>query len=254
MRKVFLSLLALPLLSASASTELATDADSAPDEVQVVSVNGIKDPELMSYRTLLAGLDAFEAHHDLAPAAPTLRFKLNSLAKDMNPESLSLRIQSDDAAIPVAIAMDGSFQLPRNQLAYEQNADLVLNQKKGSIRGREDVRTPGIPENMRRLGDLRLECQVRVAMAKAEMNMLQRAAITTVLMGTDWCQSKAAKRMSPAPAELKSAILLFGDRRLSLQIAPDKRYFVAPIADKTWPDDALIEFEFSDESLANGAH
>lgn len=255
MKRILLSFIAFPLLCAASDPEQSSGViPNSPDGIQVISISATKDPELMSYRTLLAGVDAFEAHHELAPGVPFLRFKLSpsSATETAYAEGLSLRIQGNDTSIPVPIAADGSFSLPRSQSAYDEGADLILNKKKGSFRGREEVRTPGIPENMRRLGDLRLECEVRIAMAKSEMNFLQRTAITTALMGSDWCQSKHVSRMSPASAALDSATVVFGERRLALQIAPDKRYFMAPIADKKWPDDALIEFQFSVTSLPTG--
>jgi hypothetical protein len=74
-------------LAANANTAQSTMQDEAKPpqhvdaspEVQSVSVKAMKDPEIKAYRSMVAGLDAFDKHHDLAPDAPALRFVLSSL-------------------------------------------------------------------------------------------------------------------------------------------------------------------------------
>ena len=44
----------------------------------VVRVNALRNPEVHAYRAVVAGLDAFDAHHDLAPAVPRLLFQVQT--------------------------------------------------------------------------------------------------------------------------------------------------------------------------------
>jgi hypothetical protein len=232
----------------------AQRADAAP-EVQSVTVNAIKDPEIKSYRSMLAGLDAFDNHHDRAPEAPALRFVLSSLSDgtgfDFSHTKLSIR--GDTVSIPVVIDADNSFVLPRNKQAQDDNADLILDLRKGKIRGRPDVRTPGVPVNMRRLGDLRLECEVRSAIAKADMNFVFRGAVAAATLGRGLCNSPNMHMGFFAGKNIKGLTLVSDTRREPLTSFSGPNYF-PPVGDKSWPDNTLVEFRFEDVSPAQEFH
>src|SRR6059058_3181297 len=102
-----------PLLAcvlACALAAAALPAARADDDVQSVKVTGIKDPEMRSYRSIAAGLDAFDDNRALAPAA-TLRFRM--MHKDggsaSEAEGLVLKLVSDIDSVPVPIGPDGVF-------------------------------------------------------------------------------------------------------------------------------------------------
>jgi hypothetical protein len=224
-------------------------AASAPDPepMQVVPVSGISNPEMRSYRSVVAGLDAFDEHHKLAPGAKEVRFilmvKRDRAASSTDP--LELKIVGAGPAITLALSEDGRFTVPRNTQAYEDDADLVLNRKKGDLQARPDVRSPGLPENVRRLGDLRLECQVTLAIAKKELPFLARAAATALMRTSDWCSAKefnfrfTATELVKGSVLAKGAVLAFADRKLTLRT--EGNTFFVPLSDPSWPDDALIE-------------
>jgi hypothetical protein len=210
--------------------------------MQVVPVNGMKKPEMRNYRAAWAGFEAFDKNHALAPAA-SLHFRMVS----RNPsavaplEGVELKIVGDET-IPVPIAADGMFTLPRVQAAYDSDALLVLNRKQGLLRASPDIRTPGLPENVRRLGDLRLECRVLVAVAKEEIPFMVNALINSVLLTRDWCSKEKLSIGFRAERKPASATLVHGDRRQGVQVTGEE--YVAPIGDSTWPDDAMIELTF----------
>ncbi len=247
MRKLVITLF---LVSAAASAaEPQVEKQESGNQVQEVVVEDTHDPLRHPYRAIWEGMDAFEKYHQLAPNA-SLRFRVfknNDLNKyAIDTEGLSVRIAGDETSMTIPIAADGTFALPKNQAAFDENADLMLNKKEKLYGGSPEVRTPGIAANMRRLGDLRLECQVGVAIAKKEMNFFQRAAINVLVLGKDLCEinKNNFSYSVAAPGRLASATIVSGDRR---KILPSRRYdFDAPIADQSWPDDALIEFEFAD--------
>lgn len=87
---------ALFLLAALAGG-LSGAATAASDEPPSVNVNSLKNPEMHAYRSVWAGLDAFEAHHALAPSAP-LKFRI--LRPDGSPVSTA-----DGLALRLAGAM-----------------------------------------------------------------------------------------------------------------------------------------------------
>ncbi|RLM48881.1 hypothetical protein DVK02_18545, partial [Halobellus sp. Atlit-31R] len=68
----------------------------------------------------------------------------------------------DSVSVPVPVAPDNSFVLPRNELALREDAAVVANRKTTSMTWRAQIITPGLPPGTRRLGDMRLECLVGV--------------------------------------------------------------------------------------------
>jgi hypothetical protein len=233
---------ALLLLAALAAAGLpgAAAAAAAPlEDTPSVNVNAIRNPEMRSYRSVWAGLDTFDAYRALAPAAP-LRFRI--LRADGSParsaDGLALRLASDDASVPVPVGADGLLSIERNRAAYDADATFILNQKDGTFSARPEIRTPGLPADVRRLGDLRLECRVMVAIAKERMSFVAKAALNTLMLGSDWCGKKDMNLAFPAPPGLESARLSHGGRTTELTLHDED--FMAPIGDRSWPDDALI--------------
>lgn len=209
-----------------------------------VEVNSIRNPEMRSYRSVWAGFKAFDEYRALAPGAP-LRFRL--LRPDGRPagaaDGLSLRLASDDGSAPVAIGADGMLDIARSQAAYDADAVFILNQKSGRFSARPEIRTPGLPDNVRRLGDLRLECRVAVAIAKEQIPFLARAAINTLMLGSDWCGKKDMNAAFTADRALDGASIGYGGRSAELILHGES--FMAPIGSPAWPDDALITLKFA---------
>ncbi len=238
---------ALLLLAALAGAGLAGTA-AAADDMPNVSVNGIRNPEMRSYRSVWAGLDAFDEFRALAPGAP-LRFRL--LRPDGRPagaaDGLALRLASDESSVPVPVGADGLLDIARSQAAYDADATFILNQKNGVFSARPEIRTPGLPDSVRRLGDLRLECRVTIAIAKEGMSFVARAALNTLMLGSDWCGKKDMNVAYPAPPGLESARISHGGR--SAELTLHETDFMAPIGDRRWPDDALIELRFAAPGL-----
>lgn len=210
-----------------------------------IAVSGTRNPELKPYRVMSAGLDAFDEFKPLAPNA-SLQFKLSRRGDPCgykaNWDGVSMRLAGNDTSIPIPISADGTFSLPRSKEAYDDEADLVLIQKKDLIRFQVDVRTPGLPANVRRMGDLRLQCQVVVAIGRKELNVAQRAAFNTLMLGADWCTAKRA-RFGFAPPGWSMGTTIVHDGKRTPYPADGYRLNV-PLYDKTIPDDALVESEF----------
>lgn len=218
----------------------------ADDEAgQLVVINGTRSPELQPYRYMLSGLDAFDDNHELAPNASQVRFRLykKSKAPADGFDTLTVRLFGNETEIPVPLAEDHSFALPRNRAAEDDNADVVLNQKKGHYGWMPDVRSAGVPAGMRRLGDIRLECRVLVGVAKNYIPFMVRALINTLTLTTDWCSFKDFNMNVRADREIASATLIDGATRVALKVTEDGKSYSAPIGNKQYTNDALIEFE-----------
>lgn len=220
-------------------------AGAQDDDTPMVQVDGLKNPQMQSYRAVVAGLDMFNKQHGLAPAAPEVRFRVLRKDEPVHEQNLSLRIASDDESVQLPISADGMFSVPRSESLYDAKADLIFNWKKNAYKVTPEVRTPGLPDNVRRLGDLRLECKVSLAMVKEEIPFWVVAMVNTVLLSSDWCMTtfKDAKFWFRGYAPVASAKLTFGER--SIDLKTKKHHFEAPTNDRSWPDDALIQLEFA---------
>ena len=235
--------LTIVMLACCAGAAMAQEA--APKSVEI---KGLKDPEMRSYRHVMAGLDVFEEDHAQAPAVPALRFRLKPRAStvDKSTDGITLRIEGKGDPIPVAIDADGTFTIVRNEAAFDDNADLIFNRKRRQFQAFADIRTPGLPANVRRLGDLRLECKVNMAIIKKEVPFLVRAAVNSVLLTTDWCAKLTIFLSMPEPKELARLTLTYQDRKRELSRREIEEIMETPLMDrKAWPDDTLVELEMA---------
>jgi len=150
--------------------------------------------------------------------------------------------------IKVPIDAGFTFVLPRDEAAADDNADLLLNKPKSGYRWQPAIRTPNLAPDMRRLGDLRLECEVLVGVAKEELGFMLKAMINSLLLTTRWCtHEKIRLSTSVSPRKLSKATLLHGEQRIDLKLSDKGRAYYPPLADKSYPDDTLIELEFADD-------
>lgn len=79
---------------------------------------------------------------------------------------LRLRLAGDTQSVDLPIDDAFTFELPRSQPFLDDNADLELSKPKTGYRWQPDIHSAGVPQGMRRLGDLRLECEVLINVAK----------------------------------------------------------------------------------------
>lgn len=236
--------------AASAGTQADAPAEAPAETGQSIHINSIRNPELKSYRVMAAGLDAFDDYHALAPGAREVRFKLvaGSRAPADAMQDLALRIAGNETSIALPLAADGSFTLPRSAQADSEDADLVTNKKKGNYRWQPSIHSDGVPAGMRRLGDLRLQCQVTIAIAKKEIPFWIRTLVGTLLRTTDWCASEQLKMHTRSDQAIASATLLDGERRIALKVEKEGRAFLSPIGDTRYGDDTLIELLYQPDA------
>jgi hypothetical protein len=237
-------------------------AGAAPQDKEsgTVHVNSVRNPEVHAYRAILAGLDTFDAQHALAPNVPQLLFQARTrsgapLKEDLlkgapGTEALAAVLAGDKAyALSLALDAEGRFQVPRSRPALDADAELRLSKKRSDVRVWPYVRSPGLAGNQRRLGDVRLECQVFVAIAKKEAPLHIVLLGNSVMLGSDWCASMKDQENAwdvSMPAKLNAASLREGKRSTVLRVKGSR--FELPIGDASWSNDAIVEVEYADDA------
>lgn len=240
-KAVLLTLCCLQLVASAAMADEAVAATSTEEAVRLhdVQVEGMRDPDWKSYKAMLQGVAAFDAKHQLAPTA-ALRFILSPRRPDVPMQGIRLRLESAESAVPVEIAPDYTFSLPVSEAAQQANAELVLNRKAKTVRWFPHIRSAALAPNQRRLGDLRLECEVIWAIDYDTIPFLMRNTVRA-LGGP--CHMSKGKFSFRAPERLISATLVAGERRAPLEVSAYQ--FTPPLHDKSWADDSLIELVFA---------
>jgi hypothetical protein len=239
------SILAMALLGGAAGA--AQEAESG-----VVHVNGVRNPETHPYRAIVAGLDSFDEHHALAPNAPGLLFQARTRGgRLLRPEMLKTgamgaRLSGDAFSLALPLDEEGRFEVPRSQRALDADAELVMSKKHSAVRVWPYVRSPGLGEDQRRLGDIRLECRVFTTIAKKEAPLHLVLLANAAMLGSDWCAALNDRQRTWSvftPARLVSAVLHDGGRSMALKV--NDSAFRVPIGDTSWSNDAIVELEYA---------
>ena len=232
-----------------------------------VVVTATRDPVKKSYRKMVEGAQLFEERRQLAPNA-SLRFKLIPRKPDTRIEGTQLAVEAESVSIPLKVAPDQTFTFERNRTALKENAQVMPNRKAGTMTWRADVRTPGLPPNIRRLGDLRLECEVgmKAGLISNYPSGFWGWLDELIAKNPDYCHRPAPRYLFFAERPVWSVTLVDGDRREVLSVdmlyagaARDPRWkndkhcdcealfdhaYFAPLGDESWPDDTLVQIEY----------
>jgi len=253
---------------------VAMTAAFAQDQpVATVNVTSTRDPVDKSYRKMIKGMERFEREHRYAPAA-SLRFHLLPRTPEVKMTGITLRVAGDTVSVPVPVAPDNSFVLPRNEQALREDAAVLANRKTTSMTWRALIQTPGLPPGTRRLGDLRLECRVGVEAGLVSNSSPLFGWISNALTTPEGvCNSPEGNYLFFAERPIFAVRLRAGDRSEVLpfdmlyaggiqtremlpfcdcQVLLDRTYY-APIWDTSWPDDTLVEFEYMRDDAAPAA-
>lgn len=252
------------ICAASAYNVRATAEQSANGaEITQVKVSArALDRDQKPYRDLLKAQRVFEENRKTAPTA-VMRFKVFPRHEESSMQGLTLTLRGNTVHRQIKLDNDGSFALEFDQLAYDEDADVVSNRKDRSLAWRADIRTPGLPPHTRRLGDLRLECKVDLAGTGAGLATGVKSPSFYVLAAvSDPCMSRSVYYGWIADEPIFSVTLKQGERHQELSCfylygchAPiifdamdwhahlRNRFYVLPIFDESWSDDALVVFE-----------
>jgi hypothetical protein len=244
------------------------DSTSGP-EIPRIEVVAQSNPDKKPYRLLVKAINVFEKNRRMAPDA-VMRFRVLPWHDESVMNGLTLTIRGRTVEKPVAVADDGSFGLEHDQQALDEGAEVVSNRNRASLAWRADIRTPGLPPNTRRLGDLRLECKVDLAGLGADLATGFKPLgywIATAFV-SDPCMLQHVSYAWFADQPVFSITAVSGSRQQTLPSAAlhginaqnidnnamdwhdhlRNRFYYLPVWDTSWPDDTLLTFEAMEDA------
>lgn len=202
----------------------------------------------------------FDKHHALAPAAD-LKFKVHARTQAEAAPSLELGLMTPAGRRPLVLDAEDRFVVDPAWRQLDERTEVRSRLADGRVTWRPDIRTPGLPEGERRLGDLRLQCRVAFGSGVARGTLLFGflPLDTADCADRDWSPSNFADR------PVFAVTLVHGERRLTLSarllhgLRDDggpkydwgyslrERMFRLPMGDTSWPDDTRVVFEAMDD-------
>ena len=261
------------LCSAAHAAAPSPSAASEPGEQQVevtAPLPGARDEKTLSQ--LLNARDAFERHHALAPDA-TLAFRLYAR---LDPKDLErLRLFRVDGRQRHEVPLDDRqrFALPPEWTRADADRGVLLqtNLPDGAVAWKVDVRSPGVPDDRRRLGDLRLECEADTFHGNLQRGL--RTPVSAIMDASDELCLLDDAEVWFAERPVFGVTLVSGARRRTLPYSylhgstgtmalaglfdwpyalRDRAYFL-PLEDRSWPDDTHVTFDAMDDPQPESA-
>lgn len=206
----------------------------------------------------------FQKHHALAPAAD-LKFKVYARSQADLAPSLDLALVTPAGRRPVVLDGDDRFTIDPAWRQFDERTEVRSRLADGRVTWRPDIRSPGVADGERRLGDLRLQC--RVGFGSGVARGMTGLAWLLALGGED-CDERDWSPSNFAERPVFAVTLVSGERRMTVSEALlhglrdgngadydwgyslRERMFRVPLGDKRWPDDTRVVFEGADDPPA----
>ncbi|WP_057298118.1 hypothetical protein [Pelomonas sp. Root1217] len=203
----------------------------------------------------------FEKFHALAPAA-ALKFKVYARTQADAAPSLELGLLTPAGRRPLVLDAEDRFVVDPAWRQLDERVEIRSRLADGRVTWRPDIRTPGVPEGERRLGDLRLQCRVAFGSGVARGTDFFGGLFSFAI---DDCWDRDWSPSNFADTPIFAVTLVHGERRLTLSerllhgLRDDggpkydwgyslrERMFRLPMGDASWPDDTRVVFEAMDD-------
>ena len=232
-------------VQARADTTQATEP-SVQDASASVNVKGMRDPDWKPYSAMLKGVKRFEEKHALAPGAE-LRFILEPRRADVDMHAIALRLESDEAGMAIPLGERNIFTLPVEPGPLYEKAELTVNRKAGSVRWIPYIRSAATSDTIRRLGDLRLACEVHWAIDKETLPFAMRTAMGALGGPCNFVSQKGTYSFAEGRRITAATISHNGK---SAPVPFSGASFTPPLREQDWSDDSVVELTFDSNQTA----
>jgi len=242
-----------------------------PAEPVVVSAAVLAPRDARTVAELRRAQALFEELRALSPQGE-LSFRVLARLNGAQTDRLGPQLVTVSGRIDITLDALSRFRLQPQWDALPPDTEVRSRLRDGGVAWRSDVRTPGLPPNTRRLGDLRLQCKLDWGVP------LGRSGV--VPGGSAWvsparqCESALTGAMNSQFADqpVLAIDLVHGARRERLSYfflhgagdnLPTRMFsggtdwahqlrdhmYRLPLHDRSWPDDTRVEFTFMDSAF-----
>jgi len=204
-------------------------------------------PMAWRFQLLEKALSTFEKRAAEEAPGAKLTFRLPKV--DAAEAGNQVEIVGADHHVPLPMPSNTSFSLKRGTLAEDDDSMVVVNRNfpKGEFNHPlVQVRSPGLPDGVRRMGDLRLACSVQMEMAKSEGLKFRAALAAASLFGFKVCDKLEAAKVEEPSGKYDTVTIEDGTRRL-VHAAKDKHQ--PELGDKAWSDNARISYTLNGQPV-----
>jgi hypothetical protein len=221
----------------------------ASDGINVGHRTDSSEAKPMAWRLSLLekARDVFEKRAPERAPGATMAFRLPKV--DAAQTGNQVEIVGADHRVPLAMASPNTFALKRGTLAEDSDSMVVVNRHfpKGEFNHPlVVVRSPGLPDGVKRMGDLRLACAAQMEMAKTEGLEFRATLAAASLFGFNVCDKLEATKVDEPTGPYDTVTIEDGGRRL-VQAAKDKH--PPELGDKGWSDNARISYTLNGQSV-----
>ncbi|UVO55365.1 hypothetical protein [Sphingomonas sp. SUN039] len=218
---------------AQAPAPVTTDAATDPQYSQEIVVLGLTPLTLLNPRDLADLRTAFARLGPVLAPRATIRMRITSPVVDGR-RAYTIAEGSDETT-EFEVAADGSFAFP--PLGEDGKHSLILSSGPPATGLRIGVMSPGSRTDARRIGDLRLECQLWWTLTRPRVSLLVRAAAGKV----GPCASKKFGYSVGIGRPMGEAVVNVPDgSSRKMWLSKSRRSAWAPLWDRTVPDDAVV--------------
>lgn len=218
----------------------------AQDAAASVNVKGIRDPDWKPYSAMLKGVARYEEKHALAPGAQ-LRFILEPRRADVDMQGIALRLEGEEAGLAIPLEERNVFSLPVGQGPLYDKAELTVNRKAGSVRWIPYVRSAATSDTLRRLGDLRLACEVHWAIDKETLPFAMRTMMSAMGGPCNFVSQKGTYSFAEG-RRITAATISFNGKSAPVPFSGSS--FTPPLREQDWSDDSMIALAFDNDQTA----
>ncbi len=244
MRTLLILVVGLSAMSVGYRPASAAPAEPVANEEAEIQVSGLAKPKRASLAQFREALKAFAKHRaSMAPAGP-LTFEIipweKSGVSSTNLDNVRLAFVSKAGRVEVPIDANHRFILPDLALLSDDHR-LFSNVGKKPLIIFPRIFSPGTDLTNRRLGDLRLECQVGWGFFKSEVPIVMRAGFGLV----GGCGGKRVKINNRLAKPIANVTVTDAGRTMPVALNPKlPNSYRPPIYDKKLSNEARVKITF----------
>ena len=195
-------------------------------------------PCRLTARQLRPALKAFRSGRAARAPRGILYFETDPSARRLGVGISALRLRARGAVLPISADGEGRFLLPS---PGHEDWEIVGPCHDGALAISPLVMSPGTSAADRRLGDMRLQCDVGWAIAREQISL----AGGVFMRVTGGCKSSRVAIHAASARPIAGAEVVAGPVTLPVRVRADRYGYSVPLGARRVPDEARVRFRFS---------